>query len=214
MKKDGRYDVSGLPEARFESGSDEQVLRNRLGIKSPKEMDDIETRALERTMVELIGKYDAEHRFTATDIREMHKCWLGEIYEWAGEYRQVNVSKGEFPFAAAARVPGLMPEFEKGVLACYTPCNFKDKVDITRALAETHVELVLIHPFREGNGRIARMLSILMALQAGLPLLNFSPIAEEKKQEYFAAVQAGLDKNYASMERLFAEIIEQSLALS
>ncbi len=214
MKKDGRYDVSGLPEAQFESGSDEQVLRNRLGIKSPKEMDDIETRALERTMVELVGKYDAEHRFTATDIREMHKRWLGKIYEWAGECRQVNVSKGEFPFAAAARVPGLMLKFEKDVLTRYTPCNFKDKVDITRALAETHVELVLIHPFREGNGRIARMLSILMALQAGLPLLNFSPIAEERKQEYFAAVQAGLDKNYASMERLFAEIIEQSLALS
>lgn len=139
MKKDGCYDVSGLPEAQFEFGSDEQVLRNRLGIKSPKKMDDIETRALERTMVELVGKYDAEHRFTATDIREMHKCWLGEIYEWAGEYRQVNVSKGEFPFAAAARAPDLMLEFEKGVLARYTPCNFKDKVDITRARAETHV---------------------------------------------------------------------------
>jgi cell filamentation protein len=52
------------------------------------------------------------------------------------------------------------------------------------------------------------------ALQAGLPLLNFSLIAEEKKQEYFAAVQAGLDKNYGPMERLFAEIIERSLASS
>ena len=69
-----------------------------------------------------------------------------------------------------------------------------------------------IHPFREGNGRAARVLSILMALQAGLPLLDFSSIAEERKQEYFAAVQAGLDKNYALMERLFAEIIERSLA--
>jgi cell filamentation protein len=50
-----------------------------------------------------------------------------------------------------------------------------------------------------------------MALQAGLPPLNFSSIAEEKKQEYFAAVQAGLDKNYGPMERLFTEIIERSL---
>lgn len=73
---------------------------------------------------------------------------------------------------------------------------------------------MVIHPFREGNGRAARMLSILMALQAGLPLLNFSAIAEEKKQAYFAAVQAGLDKNYTPMERLFSEIIERSLASS
>lgn len=214
MKKDGRYDVSGLPEAQFEPGSNERVLRNRLGIKSPKEMDDAETRALEKVMVELVGKYDEKHRFTAADLREIHRHWLGELYEWAGEYRQVNVSKGEFPFAAVARVPDLMVEFERNVLARYTPCNFKDRAAIARALAETHVELVLIHPFREGNGRAARILSILMALQAGMPPLNFSSIAEEKKQEYFAAVQAGMDKNYGPMERLFAEIIERSLASS
>jgi len=214
LKKDGRYDVSGLPEAQFEPGSNEQVLKNRLGIKSPKEMDDAEARALERAMVGLVGKYSERHRFTATDICGIHKSWLGEIYEWAGEHRQVNVSKGDFPFAAAVRVPSLMEEFERDVLARYTPCNSKDRADIVRALSETHVELVLIHPFREGNGRLARVVSILMALQAGLPLLDFSSIAEEKKQEYFAAVQAGLDKNYGPMERLFAEIIERSLALS
>lgn len=50
-----------------------------------------------------------------------------------------------------------------------------------------------------------------MGLQAGLPLLDFSLIAVEKKNDYFAAVQAGLGKNYKLMEPLFAEIIEQSL---
>lgn len=79
MKKDGRYDVSGLPEAQFEPGSNERVLRNRLGIKSPQEMDDAETRALEKTMVELVGKYDEKHRFTAADIREIHRRWLGRF---------------------------------------------------------------------------------------------------------------------------------------
>ena len=214
MKKEDRYNVSGLREAQFEPGSNEQVLRNRLGIKSPKEMDDTETRALEKAMVVSVRQYDEKHRFTAADICKIHKLWLGEIYDWAGEYRQVNVSKGAFPFAAAARVPHLMVEFERNALTRYTPCNFKDHAVVTHALAETHVELVLIHPFREGNGRAARILSILMALQAGLPLLIFSTIAEEKKQEYFAAVQAGLDKSYALMERLFAEIIERSLASS
>jgi len=214
LKKDGRYDVSSLAEAQFEPGSHEQVLKNRLGIASVKEMDDTEARALERAMIGLVGKYNERHRFTGTDICEIHKNWLGAIYEWAGEYRRVNVSKGDFPFAAAARVPSLMEQFERNVLARYTPCNFKNRADVIHALAETHVELVLIHPFREGNGRLARILSILMALQAGLPLLNFSLIAEEKKQVYFAAVQAGLDRNYAPMERLFADIIERSLASS
>lgn len=214
MKNNGRYDVASLTEAQYELGSNEQVLKNRLGITSPKVMDDAEARALERAMVGLVGKYNENHCFTAADICEMHKFWLGEIYEWAGKYRQVNISKGNFPFAAATRIPSLLKGFERDVLARYTPCNFKDRNDIIRALAETHVELVLIHPFRDGNGRVSRMLSTLMALQAGLPLLDFGVIAGEKKAAYFAAVQAGMDKNYKPMERQFAEIIERSLASS
>lgn len=214
MKKDGRYDVSGLTETQFEPGSNEQVLKNLLGVKSSKEMDDAEARALESAMTELLGKYDEGHRFTASDLRAIHKRWLGDIYEWAGEYRQVNLSKGEFPFAAAARIPPLMQTFESDVLRRCTPCDSADRAEVVRALAETHVELVLIHPFREGNGRVARILSTLMALQARLPLLDFGVIAGERREEYFAAIQAGLDKNYRPMEELFAEIIARSLAAS
>lgn len=212
MKKGGRYDVSDLTEAQFEPGSNELVLKNRLSIKSPQEMDIAEARALERAMSSFIGSYDESHRFTAADLLALHKEWLGEIYEWAGQYRQVNISKDGFPFAAAAQVPRLMTQFERDVLQRNTPCTFKAQAEIIRALAETHVELVLIHPFREGNGRLARILSTLMALQAGLPLLDFSLIAGVKKEAYFSAIQAGMDKNYQPMEKLFAEIIEKSVA--
>ena len=210
MKRGDRYDASDLPEAQFEPRSNGQVLKNRLGITSKQEMDDAEAVALEKTMDELVRKYGETHRFTAADIRECHQAWLGDIYEWAGRYRQVNISKEDFPFAAAAQIPSLMEQFERDVLRRCTPCSFADRTDVIRALGEAHVELVLIHPFREGNGRLARVLSTLMALQAGLPLLNFSGVAGGKKKEYVAAVQAGLDKNYRPMEKLFSEIIERS----
>lgn len=82
MKKDGRYDVSGLPEAQFEPGSNEQVLRNRLGIESPKEMDDAEARALERAMVGFVGKYDEKHRFNVADICDIHGTNRTPITFW------------------------------------------------------------------------------------------------------------------------------------
>ncbi|MGH7166014.1 MAG: Fic/DOC family protein [Nitrospiraceae bacterium] len=214
MTADDRYDVSGLPEAQFEPGSNWQVLKNRLGITSTQVMDDTEAKALERTMDVLIRKYGETHRFTAADLRECHRTWLGDIYEWAGQYRKVNLGRDDFPFAAAAHIPSLMEQFEQGALRRRTPCNFPDRAEVVRALAETHVELVLIHPFRDGNGRLARALSTLMALQAGLPLLDFSGIAGDRKKEYFAAVQDGLENNYSPMARLFAEIIERSLAAS
>ena len=53
---------------------------------------------------------------------------------------------------------------------------------------------------------------MLMALQAGLPILDFSLISGAKKEDYFIAVQAGMDKNYQPMENLFAEIIERSIS--
>ena len=211
---DDRYDVSGLPEAQFEPGSNEQVLRNRLRIVSKQQMDDAEARALQQSTDELIRKYDETHPFTAADLCECHRLWLGNLYEWAGQYRRVNVSKDNFPFASAAQIPSLMEQFERDVLRCCTPCKFADRANVIHALAETHVELVLIHPFRDGNGRLARLLLTLMALQAGLPLLDFSMIVGAKKKDYFAAVQAGLDKNYILMEKLFAELIERSLSTS
>jgi len=78
------------------------------------------------------------------------------------------LSKREFPFAAAVRVPELMAQFERDVLRRCTPCRFKDRADVIRALAETHVELVLIHPFREGIGRVARVLSDLMGCRCSI----------------------------------------------
>lgn len=211
MKPFGRYDTSSLPGAQFEPGSRGHVLKNKLGIKRKREMDEAESVALKNAIDELLSMYDENHRFTASDIKTIHKVWLGEIYEWAGEYRQVNLSKGDFPFAATIHIPHLMEEFEKGPLRKHTPCKFKSFERVVQALAEVHVEIVLIHPFREGNGRVARILSTLMAFQAGLPMLNFRDITDKKRKEYFVAINSGLSRNYEPMERLFGKIIERSI---
>jgi cell filamentation protein len=135
----------------------------------------------------------------------------GELHSWAGKYRQVNVKKDSFSFAASAQIPKLMTEFEEGPLKRYTPCRSRE--NLTAGLAEVHVELVLIHPFREGNGRVARLLAVLMGLQAGLPALYFDKLSGRKRREYFAAVQAGLDRNYEPMAKLFTAVIERTLQI-
>jgi cell filamentation protein len=209
VKDHDRYDASHLAEGQFQGGSSLSVLKNLMGIKSAKLMDLVETAHLARTEQRLTQEYDARHRFTARDIRRFHQAWLRPIYGWAGEYRQVNVSKAGFMFAAANRIPALMQELEEGPLRRCTPCVRGD--DLAAALSETHVELVLIHPFRDGNGRVARMLANMMALQAGLPPLDFS-VMTESRETYFAAVRAGLEMNYKPMTSIFEGIIERSTA--
>ncbi len=210
MRQSIRYDTSLLPEAQFEPGSRGSVLKNLLGIKRKRETDEVESVALAAATDKLLRMYDADHCFTAEDIRRIHKIWLGEIYEWAGEYRNVNISKGDFPFAAAKHIPRLMDKLEKDTLHKHTPCNFKSLERVIQALAEVHIELILIHPFREGNGRAARILSTIMASQAGLPILNFKDITSKKRKDYFAAINIGLNRDYKPMERLFEKIVKES----
>lgn len=205
-----RYDTSSLTEAQFEPGANGRVLKNRLGIYRKRDMDAIEAVKLAETTDWAIRHYSADHRFTVADIELLHKQWLGEAYLWAGEFRQVNIGKGGFAFAMAAQVPRLMKEFERKVLTVYTPCDFDDSEKVIEALAVTHCELVLIHPFRDGNGRVSRLLATLMALQAGLPLLDFSGIKGKARQAYFLAVQASMGNDYEPMKKVYCAVLRRS----
>jgi cell filamentation protein len=69
-----------------------------------------------------------------------------------------------------------MQEFERGPLLEFSPCRFDTMAGKATALAIVHAQLILIHPFRDGNGRCARLLAMLMGLQAGLPALDFGGI--------------------------------------
>ncbi|MBX3329470.1 MAG: Fic family protein [Nitrospira sp.] len=213
MSKKDRYDTTDLDEDQFEPGSQRRVLKNLLHITSRREMDGVEGREQVRALEELAMVYDKHRRFTAADVCRIHRAWLRPVYSWAGQYRQVNLKKDSFFFAAAAHIPRLMADFERGPLKRHTPCCPASPDRLAAALAEVHVELVLIHPFREGNGRAARILAVLMGLQAGLPPLYFDKLSGRRRQEYFAAVRAGLDRNYGPMAELFSAVIERTLQI-
>jgi cell filamentation protein len=206
-----KYEASGV-QAEFEPGSRNRVLRNLLGIVRARDMEDAESEQLERIQREAAGRYDRTHRFRASDICELHRLWLRPIYSWAGEYRTVDLGKGGFVFAHAARIPSLMTEFESDTLYRRTPCNPSDPAEIAAAFAEVHAELILIHPFRDGNGRLARMLAVLMALQAGLPELDFGPLVRQGKRRYVAAIHAAMGRDYEPLAVLFRRVIDRTVA--
>ena len=80
-----RYtDPAGI-EAEFEPGSHGRVLRNKLGIKRVMEMHSAEYEALVSAQKLYYAKVvDEDTAITAESIRNMHRDWLGEIYEWGG----------------------------------------------------------------------------------------------------------------------------------
>lgn len=205
-----RYTAHG-PESEFEPGSRGRVLRNLAGVRSVREMARLESERLLAATERLIDETEVEQRFRADDVCRMHRLWLGDVYAWAGEYRQVNIGKDGFMFAAAHLIPHLMKELERGPLRQFTPCRFSTVEDQAHALAIVHAELILIHPFREGNGRCARLVATLMGLQAGLPVLNFGGIRGEEKKRYISAIHAALGRDYAPMTAIFRRVIARTL---
>ena len=200
-------------EWEFQPGSRGRVLRNLLGITRVRDIEEAETQALNLTQRAALTIYGPEHRFTPVDIRRLHRMWLGSIYPWAGKYRTVNIGKGGFQFAHAPLIPRLMLQLGKGALRRHTPCGSTD-VTIARSLAEVHAELILIHPFRDGNGRLARLVALLMACQFGLGSFSLRHLAGAGRRTYVQAIHAAMSRDYAPLETLFARAIQRRDASS
>ncbi len=201
----GRYQASGL-ESEFEPGSNGLVLRNRVGIQSPEDMDELELRLLKDTYEAVLLQDFPNRTLTVADLKAWHRLWLGNVYAWAGQERSVNLGKGGFLFASASLVPGLLQTFERELLSRYTPCGPLTPEGLVAAIAVTHVELILIHPFRDGNGRLARLLADVMAVQAGHEPLDYSSW-EQNKAAYLGAIHAGVASDYRPMGEFVARAL-------
>ena len=162
-----RYAVHGT-QGEFQPGSNDLVLANKLGIQSVEDMNDLELELLQRLYEEVLVKHLPNRVLTVEDLKTWHRRWLGNVFEWAGQERSVNMGKDGFMFAASAQIPRLLADFERSCLARWTPCHDMDTDALVDAIAITHVEFILIHPFREGNGRLSRLLADDPAARRGL----------------------------------------------
>lgn len=179
-----------------------QKLTNLLGLSSSEEIAEAEFEGFLMAEILFTEQLNETTAFTCKYIRDIHKTALQTLYTFAGKYRTVNMSKGGFLFPAALFVPQNMEIFEKEILL-KLPNHYTDKDSLIRDVAIVHGELLFIHPFREGNGRTARILANLMVRKQGYEGLRFEKI---NFQEYIIAVQQVCKKNYLPMERIIKTI--------
>lgn len=72
-------------------------------------------------------------------------------------------------------------------------------------------EILIVRIGVASTGRVARLLATLMALQAELPLLDFASLKGYRRKTYYAAIRAGLDRDYKPMEDVFNGVIRKTL---
>lgn len=200
----GRYDITGS-EGEYQAGSNNKVLSNQLGIIDPLEMNIVETKLLDKLYTHVFDNFPTALTFQTLSF--WHRAWLGNIYPWAGQLRSVDMSKPNIRFASPLQLERLAGSFEAQYLSHFNALPSLTDSKLVAFLAEVHIELILIHPFREGNGRIARLLLDVMAVQAGAQPLDYS-LWDKHKAFYFAAIQAGFAGDNQHMERLIKDVIE------
>ena len=185
--------------------SQNEVLPNIPGLKTAGEIALSEFEGFLKAEIQLTESLTATTRFNVPYILKIHKLALGHLYSFAGKFRSVNMSKGGFPFAAARFLPETMKTFEIEILS-NIPNKYFSKEELIKDIAKVHGELLFIHPFRDGNGRTARILANLMCRKQGYGALKFQVITEKEFDTYVTAVQLSATKNYVKMEELIQTI--------
>jgi len=182
------------------------VLANKLGITDEEEMEALESGLLLMLYEQLFIEGQPPATLAFDHISGWHRQWLGNVYDWAGRLRNANLTKDGFQFAAADRIPLLLDGFERQFLSRSGELKSLARPELVSYLAECHVEFILIHPFREGNGRLSRLLCDVLSVLAGKSLLDYS-LWDEHKAFYFKAIQAGVSGNYSPMMQLVSDIL-------
>lgn len=141
------------------------TLINLLNEKDPDKLFEIEIEFCSLTAKELEdspikGKFDFNH------LKEIHKRFFKDIYEWAGEIRTVNISKGETQFCMCPFIEEQAKDlFNVFFIECFLHKNNKEAfIDV---FTEHYATLNAIHPFREGNGRAQREFARELCLECG-----------------------------------------------
>lgn len=201
-----KYEIDSS-ETHFQQGSNNTVLANKLGIIDPAEMDEAELILLKKLYEKVFSENGCGlENLALINIVDWHRQWLGNIYDWAGKIRNIDMGKGGFQFASARQLGPCIDLFEKDYLSKFPTIPEMNLTELVQYLARSHIEFILIHPFREGNGRISRLLMDTMCNTAGIGILDYS-LWDENKDYYIRSIQAGLAHDYKYMERLVRDIV-------
>ena len=158
------------------------TLDNKLGITDSVELSKAEERISKKKAVELFDKniFEKLKPGSCEALFTIHKFLFEDIYDFAGQLRKVNISKGNFRFAPVMYIEVSLENIEK------MPQGSFDEI------VEKYVEMNIAHPFREGNGRSMRIWLDLMLKKEIGKVIDWSMV---DKEDYFMAMERSTVKD-------------------
>lgn len=152
------------------------MLENKLGLTSSAELARMEEQLSKKKAVLLFEKgiLDSLPAGKFSTLQAIHRYLFEDIYDFAGEIRKVNMAKGNFRFAPLMYLDAALENIDK------MPQSDFDEI------IEKYVEMNITHPFREGNGRSARIWLDHMLKQEIGKVIDWSKV---DKEDYLLAME-------------------------
>lgn len=193
-------------------GETRQVVELGLTITGKPLKDQAEARNLSHALdflEELAG--NTNRKILEIDVRQLHSLVLDGINEEAGAYRNVpvTISGSAFPPPGPESVDEQMADFSRWLSEISVPAA--DAFTSVRGLvaaAAAHTWFVTVHPFIDGNGRVARLLMNLILMRYGYPI---AIITKEDRLRYYDALEHSQGSDLTPFIVLIAECIKESL---
>lgn len=183
-----------------------EVPKNKLGIKEAELIHEIENNLLLQAYEHFSSQMTEKTVLNETYFISLHKKTFESLYDFAGLYRTVNMSKGDSQFCLAKYLSSeskrIFTELENDafLLTC------KNKKDFVKRLTYYKSELIALHPFYELNGRTLRLFIDMLCLYNGYEFIDYSEAIENN-----AYIEASiLCVQYADNSKM-EEIIENGL---
>lgn len=152
------------------------ALENKLGLTSSVDLAREEERISKKRAAELFesGLLDKLEPGKFISLQAIHQYLFDEIYDFAGKIRTVNLTKNQFRFAPVMYLQAALANIDK------MPQSTFDEI------VEKYVEMNIAHPFREGNGRSARIWLDLIFKAELHKVVDWSRV---DKEDYFLAME-------------------------
>ena len=165
------------------------VLENKLNISNDSDLAREEERISKLKAKELFESsfLDTLEAGTFDSLSKIHKFLFDDIYFFAGNIRNVNISKGNFRFAPLSYLESAIKNIEK------MPQHTFDEI------IEKYVEMNIAHPFREGNGRSTRIWLDLILKKELKVVVDWSKV---NKEDYLLAMERSPIKDVEIKELL------------
>jgi len=178
---------------------DSEVLCNILNIEDSVELEKAEGELTELAALQIDLKpppYDLHY------LKSIHQQLFEDLYEWAGELRAVDLAKGSTRFCNYTRIKSEADKQFKALSKADNYVNY-ERIKLVKAVAELYIEINMLHPFREGNGRAQRILFEHIVINCGFEF----DLKDITQSEWIDANIAGVSCNYVPMAQLFEQCI-------